>query len=141
MRLATGVALAVLAAACGDRPSGSDRAAPPAGTVAIVTLPAPATGGGMPAGALPVTVDQTAAQVQIRLPGLDHPADELTAELEARQTGEVRRWMVDALPPEAGGTMAITVPIYAVGPGIHVLTVWAGDADLLQRYLFEVVER
>jgi hypothetical protein len=28
-----------------------------------------------------------------------------------------------------------------VGAGAHVLTIWAGDADLLRRYHFQVVVR
>ena len=105
--------------------------------MAVVTLATPAPGGSSAAGPA-VTVAKQAAQVQIRITGFDRPADELTAELEARETGDVRRWPVDAAAG-AAGSMSITVPAYAVGPGAHVLTIWAGDADLLRRYHFQVV--
>ncbi len=101
-----------------------------------MTLATPEPGAAS-APAPPVTVAKHAAQVQIRVTGFDRPADELTAELESVATGEVRRWPVDADP--GGGAMTVTVPAYAVGAGAHVLTIWAGDADLLRRYRFQVV--
>ncbi len=132
------MAMALLACACGDRTPAPDRATPPAGPIAVVTLPPPGPAAGAP---VPVTVAGDAAQVRIQLIGLDHPPGDLTAELEARDTGEIRRWSVDAGPPDAAGVLAVTVPAYAVGPGVHVLTVWAGDATPLQRYRFEVQVR
>jgi hypothetical protein len=79
-------------------------------------------------------VAASAAQARIDLPGVSQPADELTAELEARASGEVRRWPVDAM---AGG-VSITVPAYAVPAGEHVLTLWQGDANVVARYQFRV---
>lgn len=102
-----------------------------------MTLATPEPGAAS-APAPPVTVAKQTAQVQIRVTGFDRPADELTAELESVATGEIRRWPVDAEP---GGAMTVTVPAYAVGAGAHVLSIWAGDADLLRRYAFQVVVR
>jgi hypothetical protein len=72
--------------------------------------------------------------VRLELSGISQSADELTAELEARPSGEVRRWPVDA----AAGGVSVTVPGYAVAAGEHVLTLWQGDADVVARYRFRV---
>ncbi len=79
----------------------------------------------------------SAAQVRLELSGVSQPADELTAELESGASGEVRRWTVDG----AAGGVSVTVPVYAVPAGEHVLTLWQGDADVVARYRFRVVMR
>lgn len=79
----------------------------------------------------------SAAQVRLELSGISQPADELTAELEALASGGVRRWPVDTVP----GGVAVTVPVYAVPAGEHVLTLWQGDADVVARYRFRVSVR
>lgn len=134
MRVLTLVVLLLLACACG--PPAPDTSEGAAGPVAVVTLATPEPGAATVV-APEVIVAKQAVQVQIRLAGFDRPADELTAELEAVETGEIRRWPVDAA--SGGGAMTVTVPAYAVGAGAHVLTIWAGDADLLRRYAFQVV--
>jgi len=141
MRVTVAVMMSILATACGDSRPAPAATGASTGPVAIVTMPKLAPGAELPAASLRVSVAKGAAQVQIRLPDLDRPAAELIAELEDRETGEIRRWSIEALPASEGGAMAVTVPAYAVSPGTHVLSVWAGDADLLRRYLFDVVER
>lgn len=87
-----------------------------------------------------VSVPAGSAEVRIRLQGLGRPAVELTAELESLATGDIRRWPVDDAPagPD-GAALAVTVPVYALPAGEHVLTLWAGDADALRRHAFRVV--
>lgn len=137
MRRLAPLALLALLTSCGEAPPAASPAAT-AGPIAVVRLPV-GTGqdGGAPEA---VSIPAGSAQVQIRLRGIDQPAVELTAELESRATGEVRRWPVDeATAGTDGATLAVTVPVYALPAGDHVLTLWAGDADLLRRYAFRVV--
>jgi hypothetical protein len=117
---------------CGETPPDTPNAAA-AGPLAVVRLSVP------DATARPtLSVPADSAQVQIRLPGVDHPV-ELTAELESQATGEVRRWSVDDATAGAdGAALAVTVPAYVVPAGDHVLTLWAGDADMVARYRFRV---
>jgi len=103
--------------------------------VTVVTLPTPGAGDGAAASEVKLSIARDAAQVRIQLAGVDRPADELIAELEALDTTEIRRWPVDA---SAGDGLSVTVPAYAMAAGGHVLTLWAGDADLLRRYRFLV---
>lgn len=124
-------------------PAASPSAPPPApGAAAMptvtLTLTAPATTRG--AGAMPtVTVPRGTALVQVRLVGDLPPAVELTAEITAIDRDEVKRWPVDDAPPSSdGASRSVTVPPYAVPPGDYVLALWAGDADLVQRYAFRV---
>lgn len=118
---------------CADAGSGSPATAP-AGPVAAIPL---APGQGPDAAAVEVAVPASAAQARLDVAGVSQPADELTAELEARASGEVRRWPVDA----AAGGVSVTVPIYAVPAGEHVLTLWQGDATVVGRYRFRVIVR
>ena len=137
VRCAALVLLSGLTLACADSAPES-AATPPAGApVAVFTLlrgPADSAAGGVPAD---VGVPPSAAQVRLELSGISQPADELTAELEARTSGEVRRWPVDAAP----GGVSVTVPVYAVPAGEHVLTLWQGDADVIARYVVRVSVR
>ncbi len=103
----------------------------------VVTLATPGAGDEAAASAGHVRIAKDAAQVRIRLAGVDRPADELMAELEALDTAEIRRWPVDAADGDGDG-LSVTVPAYAMAAGGHVLTLWAGDADLLRRYRFKV---
>jgi hypothetical protein len=136
-RFAVVLVLFVLAAGC-SRPPDSDAAAPAsAGPVATVDLVP--IGAGTTAEPATVVVPAGSVQVQFRLAGLDVKADELTAELEAVGGDQIKRWRVDDVPPDpVRGAHAVVVPIYEARPGEYVLTVWAGDAEVAQRYRFRV---
>jgi len=127
--------MSLLAGACADSSSDS-RGAPKPGPVSVVTLPPlEVVGEAAPDAPVEVRVAASAAQVRLELAGVSQPAEELTAELESDASGEVRRWTVDA----AAGGVAVTVPIYAVPAGQHVLTLWQGDADVVRRYALRVI--
>jgi hypothetical protein len=120
------------ATACGGREPATTGGPPPA----VVTLQPSAENASEPA---VVHVPPDAAQVQIRLAGLTAPAQELTAELERVGGDQIRRWSVDDVTSDPTlGSHAVTVPIYEVRPGEYVVTIWAGDADIVQRYRFRV---
>ena len=125
----------LLTSGCGAPAPAPEPQASPTGPVTVVTLSTPGAGDEAAASAGHVRIAQDAAQVRIRLAGIDRPAGELMAELEALDTAEIRRWPVDAAD---GDGLSITVPAYAMAAGGHVLTLWAGDADLLRRYRFTV---
>lgn len=96
--------------------------------------PAPASGP-----ASEVSVAAGTAQVQFRLGGLDRPAADLTAELERVGGDQIRRWpVVDAPAGSDGLTHAVIVPVYEATPGEYVLTVWASDVEVAQRYRYRV---
>jgi len=137
VRIAALLLTTVLTCGCGAPAPPPEALAPPTGPVAVVTLPTPGAGTQAAASAVSVRVARDAAQVRIQLAGVARPADELTAELEALDTTEIRRWPVDAAAGDGDG-LSVTVPAYAMGAGRHVLTLWAGDADLLRRYRFQV---
>lgn len=126
-----------------ESPAGSNTAAPPvpADRLPVVTLalmPIVTRGAGAPPTA---TVPRGTAQVRFLLDG-DLPAPtELTAEILAVDRDEVKRWPVDAAPEttRTTATHAVTVPVYAVPAGDYILTLWAGDADIVQRYAFRIV--
>jgi hypothetical protein len=104
--------------------------------VAVVHLAPPA---GQEAAPAVVSIPADKAQVQYRLAGVDARAEDLTAEIERVGSDQIRRWRVEAVPPDgAAGQHAVMVPIYEARPGEYVLTVWAGDADIVQRYRFRV---
>ncbi len=103
--------------------------------MAVIALSAGQKNGAAGRAAIEVRVPASAAQARLDISAISLPADELTAELEARASGEVRRWPVDAT--SAG--VSVTVPIYAVPAGEHVLTLWQGDANLVGRYVFRIV--
>ena len=117
-------------------PSASERpAAMP--VVALTLTPLVTRGaGGHPSAQVP----RGTAQVRFLLAGDLPPADALTAEVAAVDRDEVRRWPVDDAPAgTAGAARAVTVPAYAVPAGDYVLTVWQGDADMVQRYAFRIL--
>lgn len=130
------VLLLVLTTGCGRSSTPEADGPAAAGPVATVDLapardptPTPMT----------VTVPAGSVQVRYRLAGLDAKADELTAEIERVGSDQIRRWRVDAVPPDpVRGAHAVVVPIYEARPGEYTLTVWAGDADVVQRYRFTV---
>jgi hypothetical protein len=123
--------MSLLAGACAGSSPEPGAAAPAGGAVAVIALPRAEATAGAP---VDLTVTASAAQLRIELAGVSQPADELTAELEAAATGEVRRWPVDA----AAGGVSVIVPIYAVPAGEHTLTLWQGDANVVARYRFRV---
>jgi hypothetical protein len=122
------------ACANADQESAATTATEP---VAVIALAGGATGGATRGVPVDVTIPAAAAQVRFDLAGITQPADELTAELAATASGAVRRWPVDA----ASGGVSLTVPIYAVPAGEHVLTLWQGDADVVARYFVRVSVR
>ena len=105
--------------------------------MAVIALSTDQKNGAAGRGAVEVRVPASAAQARLDISGVSLPADELTAELEARASGEVRRWPVDAT--SAG--LSVTVPIYVVPAGEHVLTLWQGDANMIGRYAFRIMAR
>jgi hypothetical protein len=128
------VLVAVTTAGCRRASPGNSTAA--GGQVAVVHLAPPASAEAEPAA---VSVPAGSVQVQYRLAGLETRAEDLTAEIERVGGDQIRRWRVDAVPPDgAPGQHAVVVPIYEARPGEYVLTVWAGDADIVQRYRFRV---
>lgn len=122
-----------LTAACGGSGS-TDTAGPSAETTVVPLQPTAADGA-----ATTVLVPATSAQVQFLLAGIDRPSDALTAELERVGADQIRRWPVVDVPAGANGvTHAVTVPIYEARPGDYVLTVWAGDVEVVRRYRYTV---
>jgi hypothetical protein len=124
----------LLSCACADSAPAPAATPQAAGPVAVIALSAGQKGDAAGHATVDVTVPPSAPQVRLELSGISQSADELTAELEARPSGEVRRWPVDA----AAGGVSVTVPGYAVAAGEHVLTLWQGDADVVARYRFRV---
>jgi hypothetical protein len=104
--------------------------------MAVVQLAPPAGPEAPPA---TVTVPADSTQVQFRLDGLEARAEDLTAELERVGGDQIRRWRVEAAPADgAPGRHVVTVPVYEARPAEYVLTIWAGDAEIAQRYRFRV---
>lgn len=102
-----------------------------------VSLPLSATAGDAQPPA--VTVPRGTAMVHLRLVGDLPAAVELTAELSALGRDEVKRWPVDDAPAaDDGATRVVSVPPYAVPAGDYALTLWQGDADVVQRYRFRI---
>ncbi len=124
--------LLALAAACGAPPP----AATPAATGSIATALLPPD----PPAPTAVTVPADATQITLRLGGALGDADQLTAELTPVATpDEARRWPVDAAPEAGDGARAsVTLPPYALAPGDYTLTVWEGDATVVEKYAFRV---
>ena len=50
-----------------------------------------------------------------------------------------RTTVARAMNPAAADGVAVTVPVYVVPAGEHVLTFWQGDADVVRRYVLRVV--
>lgn len=105
----------------------------PAVTLTVATATAP----GEPPTA---TVPRGTAMVHLRLPGTDlPPSADLVAEIAAVGSDVVKRWPVDDAPAaDDGATRVVSVPPYAVPAGDYALTLWQGDADVVQRYRFRV---
>jgi hypothetical protein len=122
--------------------------APGAAASAATTLPVVelslSPGDGSGSGTPPTAeVPRGTAQVRFALGGA-LPADgELTAEIAATDRDEVKRWPVDLEQGRGSGSAVhtVTVPVYAVPAGSYSLTVWAGDAAVVQRYAFRIVAR
>ncbi len=101
-----------------------------------VALKAAGPTGGEPAA---FAVPRGTAMVHLRLVGDLPAAVDLTAELAVVGRDDVTRWPVDDAPAgDDGATRLVSVPPYAVPVGDCVLTLWAGDADVVQRYRFRV---
>lgn len=130
------VAVLVVVSGCGRSTEPGDATPGAAGPVASVDL-VPVSG----PSAEPITVSVPAGsvQVQFRLAGLSAAAHGLTAELEAVGGDQIKRWRVDDVAPDpVRGAHAVVVPVYEAPPGVYILTVWAGDAEVAQRYRFRV---
>lgn len=103
----------------------------------VVSLALPAAAGDAQPVAL--AVPRGTAMVHLRLVGDLPAAVDLTAELAAVGRDEVKRWPVDDAPAgDDGATRLVSLPPYVVPAGDYVLTLWAGDADVVQRYAFRV---
>jgi hypothetical protein len=121
----------------GPGASPADPAASTASMPAVTLTVATATGGGEPPTA---AVPRGTAMLHLRLPGTGlPPAADLVAEIAALGRDEVKRWPVDDAPAaNDGATRVVSVPPYAVPAGEYALTLWQGDADVVQRYRFRV---
>lgn len=122
-------------------PASTDAAATPSRTANLpaVTLTLAPVRAGKDAPLPALAVPRGTALVHLRLTGDLPAATDLTAELSARDRDEVKRWPVDDAPVGAdGATRVVTLPPYAVPAGAYTLTLWAGDADIVQRYVFTV---
>lgn len=113
-------------------------AATSAPVVALTLTPLVTRGGGEQATAV---VPRGTAQVRLLAGGDLPPADALTAEIAAVDRDDVRRWPVDDAPAGTGASRAVTVPVYAVPEGDYILTLWQGDAEIVQRYAFRIAPR
>lgn len=127
------LALAMALAGCGEPPPGarSGAAAPvPAVTLTLDSAPQPAV----------LTLPPGAGQISLRLPGELGDVDQLTAEISpAGAPDEVKRWPVDGASSGTDGAKAsVTLPAFALPPGAYLLTVWQGDAEVVQRYAFQI---
>lgn len=87
-----------------------------------------------------LTIPPDAGQVSLRLPGELGDVDQLTAEISpADAPDEVKRWPVDGASDGSDGAKAsVTLPAFALPPGAYRMTVWQGDAEVVQRYAFQI---
>ena len=87
-----------------------------------------------------LTVSRSAAQVGLRLTGELGEIDHLTAEVApVTAPDEARRWRVDVAPAAADGVQGmVTLPSHALSTGAYLLTLWEGDARVVDRYPFRV---
>ena len=127
------LALAIALAGCGETaPAAPPRAAAlvPAVTVTLESASQPAV----------LTLPPDAAQISLRLPGELGDVDQLTAEISpADAPDEVKRWPVDgAASGNDGAKASVTLPAFALPPGAYHLTVWQGDAEVVQRFAFQI---
>lgn len=125
--------LAMALAGCGEpAPAAPPRAAAlvPAVTLTLDSASQPAV----------LTLPPDAGQISLRLPGDLGDVDQLTAEISpADAPDEVKRWPVDGASSGTDGAKAsVTLPAFAVPPGTYRLTVWQGDAEVVQRYAFQI---
>lgn len=121
----------------GDRMAAGAPALPASDGMPVVSLALPAAAGDAQPVAL--AVPRGTAMVHLRLVGDLPAAVDLTAELAAVGRDEVKRWPVDDAPAgDDGATRLVSLPPYVVPAGDYVLTLWAGDADVVQRYAFRV---
>lgn len=127
------VALSVAAACSAPAPN----PAAPAPAAAAVAVDVPADTAGAPATLL---VPADAGQIVLRLMGdTGEPSDLMLEIAPADAPDEARRWAVDAAPAGADGAHAtVTLPGYALGPGLHHLTLWRGDAEVVRRQTVRV---
>ena len=124
-----------VAAACSSEPAGA-----PVGMAPDVMLTlAPAVD--RAAEDMPVLAfSRSAAQVGLRLTGDLGEIDHLTAEVAPiAAPDDPRRWRVDVAPAAADGARGmVTLPSHALSSGAYVLTLWEGDARVVDRYPFRV---
>ena len=87
-----------------------------------------------------LTIPPDAGQVSLRLPGELGDVDQLTAEISpADAPDDVKRWPVDGASGGSDGAKAcVTLPAFALPPGAYRMTVWQGDAEVVQRYAFQI---
>lgn len=123
--------LMVWTCGCGGPAADAGAGTSPEAIASVTLTPAPA---GAP---LAIAVPGGAAQVRFSLSGLPAGHDDLVAELEAVGGDRIRRWRVDGAPGDEAPP-SVVVPIYEVPAGEHLLTVWAGDAEVVGRYAFRV---
>ena len=126
------LALAMALAGCGEPAPAAPRAAAlvPAVTVTLDSASQPAV----------LTLPPDAGQISLRLPGELGDVDQLTAEISPVDApDEVKRWPVDgASSGNDGAKASVTLPAFALPPGAYRLTVWQGDAEVVQRYAFQI---
>ena len=123
----------IAAAGCSTEQAGA-----PVGIAPEVTLTlAPADGTAEPP---LLTFSRSAAQVGLRLTGDLGEIDHLTAEVAPiAAPDDARRWRVDVAPAAADGARGmVTLPSHALSTGAYLLTLWEGDARVVDRYPFRV---
>jgi hypothetical protein len=84
-----------------------------------------------------VDVPIEAGQIELVLVGTPEPVDDLTVELTQTSTPEVTRWSVYA-PRDARQDVVgrVVLPSYAITSGDYQVTLWRGDAVIVDRYRF-----
>lgn len=135
-RLAAVVAAGLMTVTACRGPATESPGRAPAAPVAAFTLAARPT-----TPPLAISVSAGTGQVALRLPGDFGDVDQLVAELTREDAPDgARRWPVDPASAAADGARAsVMLPAYALTPGAYSLTVWRGDADAVQRFVFRVV--
>jgi len=133
LTLALALALATALPGCGEPAP----AVPPRAAAPVPALTLTLDSASQPAA---LTIPPDAGQVSLRLPGELGDVDQLTAEISpADAPDEVKRWPVDGASDGSDGAKAsVTLPAFALPPGAYRMTVWQGDAEVVQRYAFQI---
>lgn len=118
----------------------SNRPDTPVGMAPEVTLTLAPVAGGAAAEPPVLAFPRSAAQIGLRLTGDIVEIDHLMAEVAPiAAPDDARRWRVDVAPAAADGARGmVTLPAHALSTGTYLLTLWEGDARVVDRYPFRV---